>query len=732
MRRCILYGSCALLAVVFTSRRWFVQWPDIPIYIHDFLDMLFPWKHLGAGIFFNSAEFRSFIPARFAGTGDYLNLRLGGFFFTLFPPTYALLLHKLSCHMVGFAGMYFFLRRVIPDLSRAFPSATGRNREAHPDAELHPPQIPPDLAGQDPAALRTNSADTTRTLPDLAGKNPVTSLFCAFFALQYAVLPLFYDQISFTGTAVTPLLAWVLLSIALDGWNGRRALALAACPFFTFLLHAPVFLLFFYAFFLLRRKLDGFGIAHGVQALCVCLLLYAVTHYDYILMAAGWNGFEMNRADYLRAALNSPEDYTAAEAAGKALKMLVEGQYHVSTYQKYLMLPFCLAVFLLNRIPRAGRTGGPPPDRRLPDGRIALLMQLQTAFFLALLFSAFTHGLFAWLPVVRIKESLPLVAVIKMRFWYTNQLFWYACFAVSCTQLFLMSASLRPLPRRAACALLALTAGMQFAVIEIRVNASMSAASLPIPTSFLPIPESSFRQFFAPEQFARVAASIPEDRKQFRIITFGMSPTVTSFNGFRGAGLYEPVFSMRYKREFRKIIAAELAKDEQIREYFDDWGSRCYLFQAFALDWMRNESVPQHVDINYDQLRRMKISYIVSSVALDTARAKDITLVSETPRRSPEESWWQTVYVYKVRDNVDGPMPETLPEKTSGRAPPRTPPGEMIFPGLPHPGPADIRAGAGAGAGFAQEMISRVGLAPAQADLSHRELPHSEPPHQEY
>ncbi|MDR2123680.1 MAG: DUF6044 family protein [Desulfovibrio sp.] len=637
-RRCVLYGSCALLAVVFVSRRWFLQWPDVPVYIHDFLDMLFPWKHLGAGLFFNSADFRSFIPARFAGTGDYLNLRLGGFFFTLFPPTYALLLHKLSCHMIGFAGMYLFLRRVMPDLQRAFRDTRGGSGTRFPPAEH--------------AVLR-QQAGSPRTSPGISGQSPVTSLFCAFFALQYALLPLFYDQISFTGTAFTPLLAWALLSIALDGWNCKRALALAVCPFFTFLLHAPAFLLFFYALFLLRRKLDGLGAAHGAQALCACLFLYMVTHYDYILMAAGWNGFEMNRADYLRDALNSPEDYTAAEAANKALKMFVEGQYHVSTYQKYLMLPLCLAVFLLNRMLRV--RGWTPDTPR--DERAAKLMRMQTAFFLALLFSAFTHGLFAWLPVVRIKESLPLVSMIKMRFWYTNQLFWCACFAVSCAQLFLMSTALRPLPRKTACVLLALAAGMQFAVVEMRANASLPTPPLPLPASMMPLPESSFRQFFAPEQFARVAAAIPEDKKQFRIITFGMSPTVTSFNGFRGAGLYEPVFSMRYKREFRKIIAEELAKDAEIREYFDDWGSRCYLFQAFALDWMRNESVPQHVSINYEQLRSMKISYIVSSVAMDTARAQDITLVAEIPRRSPEESYWQTVYVYKVRDNIDGTTP---------------------------------------------------------------------------
>ncbi|MDR2745446.1 MAG: DUF6044 family protein [Desulfovibrio sp.] len=572
MRRILTYTLCALAAIVLHSRSYFLQWPDIPIHIHDFLDMLFPWKHLGAGLFFNSEEFRAFIPARLTGTGNYLNLHLGGFFFTLFPPAFALLLHKTTCHLLGFAGMHLLLLRIIPNMKRH-------------------------------------------------------SLFCAFFALQFALLPLYYDQISFTGTAIAPFLAWSLLCIALDGWNWKRALVLILCPFFSFLLHAPAFLLVLYMVFLLYRRRAGHSVKSGLQAAFLCAALYLITHYDYILMSTGYGGFALNREDYLLSALHRPQDYSLELAAKRALTMLIDGQYHVNTYQRLLLLPVCSLVFAVNCF-----AGGKDRHPDLPG-------KTQQALFLCIIFCAFTQGFFSWLPIVRIKESLPLISMVKMRFWYLNQILWYSCFALSCFQVLNMierTASGAPLKRLLA-VLLFMGAGIQFAIIELRT------------TDTMPVPESSFQRFFAPELFARASSAIPENKKDIRTVTFGMSPTITSFNGFRGIDLYEPTYSLRHKREFRVIIAAELEKDPVIKEYFDDWGSRCYIFQAGALDWMRNEARPQHLDLDYGQLRRMGVSHIVSSVAIDTEKTNAIDLVSKTPRLSPEESFWETVYIYRIK-----------------------------------------------------------------------------------
>lgn len=578
MRRILIYSLCALTAIILHSRAYFLNWPDIPIHIHDFLDMLFPWKHLGAGIFFNSEEFRNFIPARLTGMGDYLNLHLGGFFFALFsPPQAALLIHKISCHFLGFTGMYLLLGRIIPD-----------NRHKSP--------------------------------------------FCAFFALQFALLPLYYDQITFTGTAVTPFLAWALLGIALDGWNLRRALVLVLCPFFSFLLHAPIFLFALYSVFLLYRKGRGYSIKNGLTGLVLCLGLYLISHYDYILMSIGYDGFALNRSDYLLAALNRPQDYTLELAVQKTLTMLIDGQYHVNTFQRQVALPVCAAVFIINCL--AGKK-----MRALADEEVSYVRKVQMVLFLTIIFCAFTQGFFAWMPIVKIKESLPIVSMIKMRFWYLNQVLWYSCFAITCWELLRLIYRLAPgsIPKHLLTTALFLVAAAQFAIIELRSMDTM------------PITESSFQQFFAPELFARVSADLPENKKDFRTVTFGMSPTISSFNGFRGIDLYEPTYSLEHKREFRKIIAAELEKDPVIREYFDDWGSRCYIFQAHALDWMRNENKPQHVDLDYGQLRKMKVSYIISSVVMDTANSTDIKLISKTPRLSPEESYWENIYVYKIK-----------------------------------------------------------------------------------
>ncbi|MDR2161168.1 MAG: DUF6044 family protein [Desulfovibrio sp.] len=593
----------ALAVICLFNRDYFLQWPDIPIYIHDFLDMILPWKHLGAGLFFNSDMYREFIPAKFTATGNYLNLHWGGFFFVFLPPVPALLIHKISCHFAGFCGMYLFLDLVLP-----------------------------------PIRPRT--------------------LFRAVFALQYALLPLFYDQIAFTGTASVPLLAWALLGITLRGWSRPRAAVLCLCPFFGFLLHAPAFLFLVHAAFLGYWKMSGHSPRNGAQALTIGVILFLASHYDYILMATGYGGFVLNRVDYMRAALNRQEDYSLGRAAAAALSMLIRGQYHVPAFQTWILLPVCSIVCAGNilrlegRRPAANKTGlGLSGGRdfsqsrqNIPYGQGFRTAQIQTAFFLAIVFCALAFGFFSWLPVISLKSALPVLGLAQMRFWYLNQIFWYACFALSCCQIFAFlekfasrRASSSALLRSLAFLPLVLLTGAQFIILDLRARDSM------------PKPESSFYPFFAPDLFARVEATLPEKKETFRTLTFGMSPTVTSFNGFRGIDLYEPAYSLEHKRAFRAIIAAELEKDPVIREYFDDWGARCYLFQAKALGWMRNEPSPQPLDIDVRRMLRLGARYILSSVAIDLAHRKDLEEISRTPRLSPKESLWETIYVYRVR-----------------------------------------------------------------------------------
>ena len=57
-----------------------------------------------------------------------------------------------------------------------------------------------------------------------------------------------------------------------------------------------------------------------------------------------------------------------------------------------------------------------------------------------------------------------------------------------------------------------------------------------------------------------------------------MCPAVALEAGFYCIDGYSNNYSLEYKHEFRGIIEEELEKCPAMKGYFDDWGSRCYLF----------------------------------------------------------------------------------------------------------------------------------------------------------
>ena len=59
-----------------------------------------------------------------------------------------------------------------------------------------------------------------------------------------------------------------------------------------------------------------------------------------------------------------------------------------------------------------------------------------------------------------------------------------------------------------------------------------------------------------------------------------MHPTIAQYNGFYTLDSYQNLYSLEYKNKFREIIADELEKNHRMKNYFDAWGSRCYVFVA--------------------------------------------------------------------------------------------------------------------------------------------------------
>lgn len=88
-------------------------------------------------------------------------------------------------------------------------------------------------------------------------------------------------------------------------------------------------------------------------------------------------------------------------------------------------------------------------------------------------------------------------------------------------------------------------------------------------------PPSHMRDYFRLEQFEAVASTLGENAV---VVSFDIDPMIAAFNGIATLDGYAFNYPIEHKRRFRTIIAEELNRDPGLRRYFDDFGSRAYLF----------------------------------------------------------------------------------------------------------------------------------------------------------
>lgn len=164
--------------------------------------------------------------------------------------------------------------------------------------------------------------------------------------------------------------------------------------------------------------------------------------------------------------------------------------------------------------------------------------------------------------------------------------------------------------------------------------------------------EPSWRRFLAPELLTQVRQTLEQRSGQpashWRVACLGLPPAVAQLSGFYTLDSYQSTYPLRYKHQFRPLIAGELAKSPELRHYFDDWGSRCYLFSA---ELGRNFRVARQdstvvQDWRFDALafRRLGGRYVLSAVRL--ARPEIAGLRPAGYFTAPEAYWG--LYIYEI------------------------------------------------------------------------------------
>lgn len=159
----------------------------------------------------------------------------------------------------------------------------------------------------------------------------------------------------------------------------------------------------------------------------------------------------------------------------------------------------------------------------------------------------------------------------------------------------------------------------------------------------------TFIEITSTKQFNEIKSKIGIN-KDDRIGCIGFLPSIANYNGLKTIGAFMYIFGLDAKHNFYKIIKDELEKDEFLKRYYLEWGSRAYLFDDkinrnyFNQTYIK-EKIPKIVcDLDIEELRKNGVNYIFSTSEIENANKIGIKEVLE----SSSDEYYYRFYIYKL------------------------------------------------------------------------------------
>ncbi len=158
----------------------------------------------------------------------------------------------------------------------------------------------------------------------------------------------------------------------------------------------------------------------------------------------------------------------------------------------------------------------------------------------------------------------------------------------------------------------------------------------------------SYEEYFAEELFAEICSYINKEQESYRVVSLGLCPAIPLYNGFYCVDGYSNNYPIEYKHKFREIIEKEINKNNYIQNYFDNWGSRCYLFSSetdATYNITKGSSFTyKNLEINTDILKELGCEYIFSAAPIENADILNLKFL----RTFSDDIALYDVYLYKL------------------------------------------------------------------------------------
>ncbi len=159
----------------------------------------------------------------------------------------------------------------------------------------------------------------------------------------------------------------------------------------------------------------------------------------------------------------------------------------------------------------------------------------------------------------------------------------------------------------------------------------------------------TWEAYYSEEVYSDIEKAIGKPIDSYRVAHVGMSPAPALMHGFYTVDGYANSYPLSYKHKFREIIADELALSPASAEYFDTWGSRCYLYNSQSgtsyMNGKASEVKYEGLKYNYDLLKGLGCEYLFSCGEIVDANDENLEILGVF---SNDTAYWK-IWVYRLK-----------------------------------------------------------------------------------
>jgi len=429
-----------------------------------------------------------------------------------------------------------------------------------------------------------------------------------FVALGFALLPFWFS--GGLSSAGQPLLFWSFDRILKKHNSAIDWIIFILFPFYSSLILSGLFMMVLMAGYLgfnFLKKERKVAYGAGILSLVILTIGYILVDYRLfldILKIGTPAGFIPHRVEFM-------QGNTFAECLIAAKNSFLGGQNHFPSFHTYLILPLVLFYLIY--------------------GFIKQKKLITFIFYLVILgIISVIDGFWNFVGFETLKDKLPILKAIQLdRFYSLYPILWFSVFMLI----------IRELSIKIAIALACIQVVIVFfsnQLVEDYIKKVIHTRDY-----------VSYREFYAEDLFSKVKTILKQDKnRNKRVGMVGLHPAVAQYNQIPTIDGYVVLYSLDYKHQIQSIIQPELNQNEFIKNYFEQWGSRCYLFDNEAViagDGIlkKQKCCTEKLDYNFEKLKQLKCGYILSAVEVNHPSVH-LKLLSKV-----EDTNWR-VWIYKV------------------------------------------------------------------------------------